>query len=125
MVVFMVTKSGELCNHTCQLDRGACLAVTSVTTACPPLTSHLDVQWIQARRVHLHYHLVGVVDDGEAGVLREAQYVIVPIRINHPGGHDGPARDCGVELPFLRAAAPPDQRVRTRWATEAKQPHSE
>lgn len=74
----------------------------------PSLTSHLDVQWVQARRVHLDGHLVGVVDDGETGVLGEAQHVIASILIDHPGRHDGPARATHPELSFLRADTPPD-----------------
>lgn len=70
--------------------------------------------------MHLHDHLVGVVDDGEAGVLGEPQHVVAPIFVDHPGGHDGPAHAGDPELPPLRAATPPGERVRTRWATEAK-----
>lgn len=80
--------------------------VTTVDLCCSSLTSHLDVQRIQARCLHLHNHLVGVVDDGEAGVLSEPQYVIVSIFINNPGGHDGLAHASNPELPFLRAATP-------------------
>lgn len=92
---------------------------------CPSLTSHLDVQWIQARRVHLDDHLVGVVDDGEAGVLSEPQDVIAAIFVDDPGGHDGGAHATDTELPFLRAAAPPGARGDTRRVTEAKERRSE
>lgn len=62
------------------------------------LTSHADINRVQPCGMHFDDDLVGVVDDGEAGVFGEPQDITASIFINDPGRHDCHVAVGGAEL---------------------------
>lgn len=52
------------------------------------LASHADVNGVQTCCKHFDNHLIGVGDDGEAGIFGKSQNIIASIFINDPCGHD-------------------------------------
>ena len=81
------------------------------------ITSHADVNGVEPRCVHLDYDLVGIVDDGEAGVGGEPQDVIAAVLIDDPGGHGGGASAGATEQPALNTMPSAEQQQPPTGAT--------
>lgn len=57
----------------------------------PSPTPHTDVEGVHTRRVHLHDHFIGIVDDRKRCVLGESQHLVFPVFVDDPCGHNTPA----------------------------------